>query len=77
MRYKSVLLYPAGKTSSGKGDYDYKRAYVPENICAIETISVLNQQADGLDKEFGSKVLNIIVGETIYKALKIELTTAL
>lgn len=68
---KSILLYPSTNPASGAGNYLYKRTYVEGNICALETISVLNELQTKLNEKLGVLLLRQILGDKISESLKI------
>lgn len=59
---RSVLLYPASISNSSFGSYHHHDECAdPERQCAIETVSVLNESQNGLNKSFGKNVLKTIL----------------
>lgn len=58
---KSILLYPASHSKSNEGNYyDFKTPEAFYTKCAVETISIFDEDQK-LDKKFGEKVLKKVI----------------
>jgi 5-methylcytosine-specific restriction enzyme subunit McrC len=68
---RSFLIFPSNSSSSSSGDYKYVRSYLEDNLCSVETISVLNQEQTRLNDAFGRKILDAIFGTAVVEGLRL------